>query len=225
MRAELGQMHRIYSCATFTIIASDGVDASYRLRGLEGFTAPRKVAQETVRLPTSETFLSEVASDKDCPSNYNKRAWTFQERFLPRRQLKFERGLVHWRCKEHKRKEDQSSAVVELVVYGGLSDEWFETATLDLAAMNDILVAYNKRRLSFPEDGFAAFVGVQTMLERFYKSRFIYGIPEFWFDIALNWTPIPWLNGTPLVRRLASGSRRSTAVPYQLPSWFCQLSQ
>jgi hypothetical protein len=78
MRAELSQMHRIYSWATFTIVAADGIDASYGLRGFEGSTAPRKVAQEFVRLATSETMVStEMPSELDCPSNYGKRAWTF----------------------------------------------------------------------------------------------------------------------------------------------------
>jgi hypothetical protein len=48
MQAELSQMNRIYSGASFTIVATDRIDASYGLRGFQGLTAPWNVRQDSV---------------------------------------------------------------------------------------------------------------------------------------------------------------------------------
>jgi hypothetical protein len=96
-----------------------------------------------------------------------------------------------------------------------LSTDWFEHATLTLNWLNEFLRVYSARKTTFPEDAYSAFAVVQNMLERFYQSSFIYGIPEFGFDIVLNWIPTK----APLERRTASNLEGLSAVPYRLPSW------
>ena len=114
----LSQMHRIYSCTSLTIVAADGIDADYRLRGFEGHTAPRDVTQDCDRLVTPETLVSVDPPREECPSNYNKRAWTFQERFLSRRKLEFRHGCIHRRCKELTLEEHELRGKVETYMYG-----------------------------------------------------------------------------------------------------------
>ena len=68
---------------------------------------------------------------------------------------------------------------------------------------------YNTRRLTYPDDGLAAFSGVLSTLSRTFTGGFIWGLPQMFFDVALLWQPF-----TPLNRRLS----RNNDTPI-LPSW------
>jgi hypothetical protein len=61
------------------------------------------------------------------------------------------------------------------------------------------------------------------MLGRLYQSHFTYGLPEFWFDVALNWTPWTPTRYPPLQESFkrwhASGLKNSIMVSHRLPSW------
>jgi hypothetical protein len=124
--------------------------------------------------------------DNRVPSKYQERAWTFQEQLMSRRAIHFASGAIEWQCNHG------SQAEYDLLLPDHLykrSDFQFQSITRNMPTpmgLNTAIGLYNQRELSFPEDAFAAFAGVQSMLERNHADRFLYGLPEFWFDIALN---------------------------------------
>jgi hypothetical protein len=232
-------MHRIYNSATFNIVAKDGLDANYGrkchyatvckiytnfiyqplVRGLKGTTVPRRHRRTYARLSNSEILVqtnSMSPPDNRVPSKYQERAWTFQEQLMSRRAIHFASGAIEWQCNHG------SQAEYDLLLPDHLhkrSDFQFQSITRNMPTpmgLNTAIGLYNQRELSFPEDAFAAFAGVQSMLERNHADRFLYGLPEFWFDITLNWTPS---SHEGIVRRVPSEQHRSFRQPYQLPSW------
>ena len=220
---ELSQMHRIYACASFTIIAVDGVDANYGLRGFRDLTCPRTLTQkqEPFQLAASEQIMKDIRSQRewDCerwpiPSDYHNRAWTFQETLFSKRQLLFENGSVRWRCQCSKWYEELIPDDRIIDHLSDLTDKWFHISIPTLSTLSEIIQRYNRRKFTFPEDGFSAFAGIQTMLHRTYPSGLIYGHPELFFDIAINWHPIE-----PVTRRIGSAMSRLGKVSGPLPSW------
>ena len=216
-------MHRIYACASFTIIAADGADANYGLRGFRNLTAPRELLQEPVQLAASERIINHFASwkhgnmESSRPTQiYYNRAWTFQEMLFSKRRLTFENGSIKWQC--------QCSYWLEhLLPYVGLdersinydgSERWFHRLVPTLSSISNIIRRYKIRILTFSKDAFSAFAGIQTMLHRTYPFGLIYGHPELFFDISLTWCPVGHVK-----RRKAYAKSQLSVVSHQLPSW------
>jgi hypothetical protein len=131
------------------------------------------------------------------------------------RKLIFEKGGVEWQCGHGVQYEHLQSAIDHLHHVDG-PHRWMKGMPT-LQSFNSLL-CYNTLELSFPEDAFAAFVGIQGMLHQSYLNGLVYGMPEFWFDIALNWS-LDVYSSEPLTRRNASKVPRAVATPYRLPSW------
>ncbi|CAN9152834.1 unnamed protein product [Alternaria alternata] len=118
--------------------------------------------------------------DNRVPSKYQERAWTFQEQLMSRRAIHFASGAIEWQCNHG------SQAEYDLLLPDHLykrSDFQFQSITRNMPTpmgLNTAIGLYNQRELSFPEDAFAAFAGVQSMLERNHADRFLYGLPGFW---------------------------------------------
>jgi hypothetical protein len=212
-------MHRIYGSDAFAIVVDEGTDASYGLRGFQGVTVPRSTKQVVIRLSTSEKLVVNHWHLRGVASDYHERAWTFQEYLLSNWKLIFLNGRVEWRCNGGTREEDQVKQQ-QLVSLNTISKDWFGSVIPTLESLEQVVQVYARRKMSFPEDGFAAFAGVQTMLERLYQPHFTYGLPEFWFDIALNWTPMQCPPSQEFFkRRHTSGLKDSIMVSHHLPSW------
>ena len=217
-------MHLIYNSASFTIVAADGFDASYGLRGLEGLTAARKHPQELIPLPESERMAMYHPSQQyqKCQDRgaYQTRAWTFQEYHFSIRRLVFNMNAVEWHCENGQMHEDVIGKVPKYFAMNPLLSlratvpRELATAMPTPDSLADIVNAFNGRKLSFPEDALPAFAGIQSLLEQFYQPGFLYGILEFWFELALFWSPDGTLN-----RRRASSLKYSGRSAYQLPSW------
>ena len=226
---ELSQMHRIYACASFAIIAADGADAHYGLLGFRGLTNHRNLKQEPVQLAASERIMQDVKSvimqdlqrsryeDQEISPltpYYYRRAWTFQESLFSKRQLVFAKNSIQWRCQCSSWYED---LLPDDRVDGGsdaFSWRWFQNPVPSLSSLSRFVMEYNQKELAFPGDGFSAFAGVQTMLHRTCPSGLIYGHPEFFFDIALTW----WPTGS-LRRRNAHATSPEEERPPCPPSW------
>lgn len=221
LNLELSQMHRIYACASFTIIAVDGVDANYGLRGFRDLTCPRTLQQEPVQLAASEQIMQDIKSPRYGNSQrwptrdvYHDRGWTFQENLFSKRKLIFEKGSVRWQCQT-------SDWYEELLPDGRVDDRFvdhterlFHSSIPTLSNISSITMVYNKKKFTFPEDAFSAFAGIQTMLHRTYPSGLIYGQPELFLDVAINWHPVETVT-----RRIGSAMSRVGKVSGTLPSW------
>jgi hypothetical protein len=218
-------MHLIYTSASFTIVAADGSDANYGLRGLKGLTTARHHSQAHIQLSGSERMATSHPSLRYLKSlvrgAYHTRAWTFQEFEFSLRRLIFQMDAVFWHCEHGKMYEDmiekepdQGGPSSRLVTPLSTIPRQLAIVMPTLDALAFLVSAFNQRRLSFQEDALSAFIGIQGLLERFYQSGFLYGLPEFWFELSLCWIPAGVLK-----RRVGSSSRSSTGTSYQLPSW------
>jgi hypothetical protein len=223
---ELRRMHLIYNSASFTIVAADGSDANYGLRGLKGLSAPRNHSQAPIQLSESEHMASVHPPGRIYRSRghgaYHTRAWTFQEYQFSFRRLVFHNDAVEWHCQHGQMHEDVVSETFDrrwdtydVSRYSRTTvHQMFASSLPTLGSLARLVYDFNGRKLSFPEDAFPAFTGIQGSLEQFYQVSFLYGLPEFWFELALCWAP-----SGDLTRREASNLKSSTGMFYHLPSW------
>lgn len=215
---QLAQMGAIYANSYLTLVASDGTDADYGLRGsVKGLSQPRSFqAQVLTYKPEGKSLIMEPVFELDYnATEWQRRGWTFQERTLSRRNLVFQEGRVFWEC--------PGSVWTEELAHGpGLTSQdlrWqrrkpssYELKMSrwpDLIQYELLVLAYNMRVLSFPSDGLNAFLGISTALSRSFRGGFLYGVPEYYFDIALLWVPF-----SPVHRRTINGQ-----IDSMLPSW------
>lgn len=219
---QLRNMHRIYATSTLTIIAQDGQDAEYGLRGLRGVSAPRFIEQLVVPLAGGETvIMMEPEYKYRAPSmfDYEQRMWTFQEKVFAKRRLVFKRGVVGWQCNcanwyEHQPYHSEADSLEAEQGYGtsvcGRLHKW----TPSLFGLDHIVHFFNRRTLGFDEDVFNAFSGLHMYMNRIFPSGLVMGHPELFFEISLCWDA-----GENLRRRKVSEVYNGDPVRDRLPSW------
>jgi hypothetical protein len=92
-------MHLIYANSFLCLVAEEGNNAEYGLRGIKGVSAPRCVKQVIMELAGGER-LARVDESWEPPlhaiDGYSSRAWTFQEHVFAKRRLIFSQGLLTW---------------------------------------------------------------------------------------------------------------------------------
>jgi hypothetical protein len=212
--ANIAAMGAIYFNALFTIIAADGDDASYGLRGVGSGSKPRSFQQSILQLPDCPVLV-QGDFQTELSSMWSTRGWTYQEQLLSRRLLIFTNGSVVWRCQQAEWRED-ITAEPEGVPRPVISDsshtivKHYRWPSLPL--WRGFVVAYARRQLSFHSDTQAAFAGIQSLLARSFPGTFIHGLPEYFFDVALLWQP-----RRPLKRRVSE--KASDDGQSLLPSW------
>lgn len=130
-------------------------------------------------------------------SQWNSRAWTFQETALSKRHIYFDAGQVYGTCAKElwqERPKDEDEA------------KWRETGSWEMqeprkspwdlspdsfAAYSKIISQFSPRKLTFPEDVLRAFAGISNVLEMKLKRSLFQGHPEESFTESLRWVPQP----------------------------------
>ncbi|KAL3595404.1 hypothetical protein FPOAC2_09731 [Fusarium poae] len=219
---ELKQMHRIYASSFLTIIAKDGNDADYGLRGLYGISEARSTEQSTVPLARNER-LSFMDTDLPTPSHnisgYGNRMWTCQEQVFSKRCLTFESGYVTWQCNCANWTEHQIyHPEADQFRYGQLHQfrELMKPQVPALNKLTNLIQHFNKRNLNFDEDVFDAFSGFHTHLNGLYPSGLVFGHPELYFDISLCWYITQYSS---FRRRTPARQNSISLLRRRLPSW------
>jgi hypothetical protein len=209
---QLNNMASIFASATVTIIAQQGSDANYGLRGLRGISQTRNLPQETFTLAKGYQ-VAQRRSGSDVPCVWSHRGWTYQEEIFSKRTLVFAADMVEWRCgccscfeglQQSKSYRNQSGL-------NSLSS-LFSSPVPDLVGYGRLVLDYNARELTHPEDVLAAFAGITTALSQTFYGGFICGLPSLFFDIALCWEPYSTCQ-----RRVPSCASNATLAG--LPSW------
>lgn len=198
-------MDTVFMNAYCTIVAADGKDANWGLPGVG--SRPRHLPQRSLNFG-SYSFQS-VSSRKLEESHHTTRGWTFQEMFLARRYIVFSHNIVFWQCQKAAWQEDCSREVYWL--QGDLNTLYMSSWPC-LLEWNAAVTAYNTRNLTFPRDIQTAFAGIEKFLEKKFPGGFIYGLPEFFFDLAMLWQPIHDSSS----RR---GKQYRAVNGYAVPSW------
>lgn len=200
-------MHLVYGHALFTICAADGHDCSSGLRAAQPILRavgtvpqvssrnvddPRPICADVgdrLRLMVTRS-LEAMVSD----SEWDTRAWTFQERILSRRCLIFAEGRVFFQCR--------TTCMSQDIYSDGNSKGWsLDQANSPLRTLREsrqrplwlylmYIGMYTGRRLTKPRDVLAAFRGVEWLLEEHMEAPFLFGLPTSHFDLALLWSPL-----------------------------------
>lgn len=179
---DIAKMAAIYANATVTIVASGGVDANSGLRGLRGISDPRSLKQVVHTIARSvkaiETCEQRV-TEKD--TIWNTRGWTFQEALFSKRRINFQNDWIRWECQEQVLGESGSG--------GNSNSRIFAKTVPDVKQLSIIIMTYNTKNLTFPEDALFAFSGIASALSSTYYGGFISGLPTLLFHIGLLWKP------------------------------------
>ncbi|GAP91549.1 putative heterokaryon incompatibility protein [Rosellinia necatrix] len=229
---QLEQMGSIYANSYMTIIAGDGADADYGLRGsCPGVSQPREFRSPMLSFrPGSRTIM--IEPDFEGYTEWSRRGWTYQERMLSRRNLMFLDDRVFWECygamwveefalepsrQKHPVQKEVTTADdtedtddikdVRRSLFYSRSHDLQITQWPDIDQYDTLVSKYTTLVLSFPSDGLNAFLGIIQAMSRSFRGGFLYGLPEYFFDYALLWRP--WL---PI-------RRRPTGNDANLPSW------
>lgn len=120
-------------------------------------------------------------------SQWDSRAWTFQERMLSRRCLLFVNGRIYYQCRKATFCED-----IEVPPINGWSLDSIDMPTRifrepPFVQFTSAVELYTRRELTNPSDILNAFEGVRQVLEKRIGSPIFYGLVEKMMDQSLMW--------------------------------------
>ena len=213
----IDQMDSIYANAYFTIIAADGDNADYGLRGIGVGSQPRNTSQSVFEYGSGKKVLG-LAPNMIEYSVWSKRGWTFQEKLFSQRKLLFSNGIVRWMCHCTEWSEDVAAEARSITGHGYCEDlsavgAYTLRSTVDpsLREYAQLVGDYCDTKLTYEEDILRAFSGITSFFSRTFIGGFHHGLPELFFDLALLWQP-----RTPNSRRLVLGDE---PLNNRFPSW------
>jgi hypothetical protein len=221
LRHELNRMHLIYANSFLCLVAKEGSDAEHGIRGIKGVSVRRSVNQVVMGLAGGERLAS-VNESWEPPvrvtDGYTSRAWTFQEYVFAKRRLVFGQGPLTWQCNRAAWYEDLHSHPLADAHYAKQDTwgqyRWMSMQIPSLQNLSDVIEVFNFKKLTYPEDIPRAFAGIQSFLNKFYQGGLLFGLPEFFFDIALF-----WLGDIDCKRRQGSRPLSDNPIENGLPSW------
>ncbi|ETS74065.1 hypothetical protein PFICI_13931 [Pestalotiopsis fici W106-1] len=207
-------MEHIYSSGKINICAAAGFDAN---RGMPGSVhTPRTTQQLVTRCFGLDLIAVKPVESRIRYTQWNSRAWTFQERMLSPRSLVFVEERVFFQCRqatwsEEVDSESSQSAWNLDMVESPLHLLWSLNPVRQFTSAVEL---YSARKLTFGKDKLIAFRGLEGPLGQQLKSRFLFGLPLTHFDWALLWD----MTGSD------SSSYERTSNPYldgkdMFPSW------
>ncbi|KAH8773677.1 heterokaryon incompatibility protein-domain-containing protein [Diaporthe sp. PMI_573] len=183
-------MASIFEAASFTIVAADGLDAYHGILGIKGVSDPRTLPSQVLHL-SKRLGLRLRGHLNVLDSPWGERGWTLQEHIFSKRKLIFVRGSVQWICQESRcfgdicqEKEGGDYEMgQELESVGELALKYPMVSQIE-----EILLQYNRRNLTFGTDVIRAVEAVFTACVEAYPSGFFLGLPIDFFDMALLWS-------------------------------------
>jgi hypothetical protein len=213
---EINNMAAIYTKATLTIIAAQGSDANFGLRGVRGASRERSFATRG----ESFSFGSHIipyhsVSEKLWAVPWSSRGWTFQEYLLSRRMLVFIEGTAFFQCSDTVWEENTDHGSDTPNWRRDEAVSWFKLTVdrmPDSFRLGELIRSYNARTLTHSEDIFNAFEGLASALTAScFPEGFLCGMPITYFSIFLLWQP-----HSATRRRTSSNPTAAKAI---FPSW------
>ncbi|KAH8595449.1 heterokaryon incompatibility protein-domain-containing protein [Bisporella sp. PMI_857] len=212
---QIMQMDAIYLHAVLTIVAAAGSDANAGLPGI-GPCLSRKVAPATSIGGLDLVAIPEDGEFELRNSKWNSRAWTFQERILSKRMLRFTSESVTFECQsacwredfivagpdadrfrlaDQERKEQEVRQNFHDIISADVLQ--FEKMMPRLEWSNDfkniwtviygpLVENYTKRQLTMESDILNAFKGIEGALKRS-LGDFYWGLPLYLLGQSLGW--------------------------------------
>lgn len=176
----------IYARAHLTVVAGSGKDANAGLVGVREKSRTWHQSIEEV-VPGLKLMVTHLAEDYISTSQWDSRAWTFQERMLSRRCLLFVNGRIYFQCRRSTFCED-----MELPPPRGWSLDSIDMPTRifrekPFVQYTSAVELYTRRELTNPVDILDAFAGVQQVLEKRLTTTIYFGLFEAMMSSSLNW--------------------------------------
>ena len=183
---------QIFTKSFLTICAADGTGQNAGLRALH--TARKEPVQHIEKCsPGIELMVLHPAETYIGQSEWNRRGWTFQERFLSTRCLIFVADRVYWECRDANASED----IVEDLREPGWSVDMIYNPLRFMGDLKNLqhatraymqcVEAYSTRKFHRTDDVLKGFGAVGSLLGRLLKADLLYGLPTSLLDLALLW--------------------------------------
>jgi len=196
---QLEQMASIYANSYFTIIAADGTDADYGLRGVASDTSPRTYEEPIFQFSKDFNMIMKPRLERKDEAFWHTRAWTFQERAVSPRNLVFTQDTVYWQCRKtiwHENVMAEPDGIAPSRfgyshhhLLGPPCYALNTKAWPDIEQYFELVCGYNDRNLAFESDALRAFSAVTTAMTKSFPGGFHFGLPVFLFDVAMLWVP------------------------------------
>lgn len=196
---QISLMDEIYGHALAVLIVAAGDGADYGIPGMGERKRALASYRETVDGKVLMTSLATTTFSAK-RSQWNTRAWTYQEYILGNRLLVFTDTYVFFKCSESMFRDD-----AVLPALGPLpsmpiqsDDEWISFTLNDITEDIDpkkvwkdyydgLLAFYLRRNMTFDSDALRAFSGILKVLSKTLGS-FHFGLPQKYFGRSLLWT-------------------------------------
>lgn len=184
----IASMAAIYSQSYFTVVAADGSGPEFGLRGTGTDSGPRAFQDEldadVLAFEELEFLIGGTNIYYDQQQTWHSRAWTFQERMVARRCLIFNRGVVKLECQTGLFHEklglfDKDGNRLYHLPYKPCPDRYL---------YNILVKEYVTRSLTYQSDALKAFSAILDSLTPSFPGWFMWGLPVFFLDSALDWT-------------------------------------
>ncbi|KAL2064383.1 hypothetical protein VTL71DRAFT_4877 [Oculimacula yallundae] len=215
MAGQISRMDTIYRRAFLCIVAAAGTDAN---AGLPGVTTdlPRTIAPEAFINNFDLVAIPEDGEFELNNSKWNSRAWTFQERVLSTRLLRFTSNSLTFECQsacwredftltgpdadrfrlvDQERKEQETRQNFHHIISADIlqfenmmpRSEWHnDFQSIWSGAYSPLVRDYTKRKLTFEGDMLNAFQGIEGALRRS-LGEFHWGLPLYLLAQSLGW--------------------------------------
>ncbi|ROW08800.1 hypothetical protein VMCG_02709 [Cytospora schulzeri] len=179
-------MGRIYGNGVVNICAAAGEDYRHGIPGTQ--LTPRNAVQPLVSLAGMTLLAVKTVESLIQNSEWDRRAWTFQERMLSPRCLIFTEDRVFFQCRQatwSEEVESESSLRSWTVDMVRLPLDSVEKNPVRL--FMEYVEMYSRRLLTYKSDRLAAFAGSASVLCPPLQAHLLYGLPNSCFDFALLW--------------------------------------
>jgi hypothetical protein len=151
---QITNMASIFTNATVTIIAKQGKDVNYGLRGLRGISHPRDFPQNIFEIEPGFSISQCRDMQNYGTPQWSKRGWTYQEELFSKRKLIFFYDSIQWKC--------GCSSFSEDLVTDNLLRRFLFNANGQMVVLSNhfpdfngyerLVNEYNSRKLTHPED-------------------------------------------------------------------------
>ncbi len=192
-QAMISSMDLVYGHAFLTVIAATGDSANAGLPGVRRDSRTQLQAIEIVKPGIKLAFVQHLDDSLD-KAVYQRRAWTYQERFFSKRCLYFINGQAIFQCRRACWREDIQAEDPDVERNSDMIGKYnFESLAnsqmTPLEHYQGCLYEYSRRHLTFNADTLNAFAGILKVLSVRLNSPMINGLPSSIFDWALLWEP------------------------------------
>ena len=209
---QIARMGYVFQSALFTIIAASGCACD---AGLHGIRPGTRFKQQLLVEAGNITLLSSIKHPYENiatpeTSKWVRRAWTFQEELLSRRQLIFTDEQIWWRCPCAtwcEQSQPETGDPIGFILSGqrvelSLRERYSELRPTDYL---DLVSKYAQRELSYPSDALNAFKGILSILTDFSKEQFFWEFASSSFERQLYW--------------IGKAKMRTTLLDNCFPTW------